>query len=474
MFKVFLFFFFVVNQIFAKDASFPEYIYFRSQKKSYNEKYNFLVANGKLWISKRLGDKVIGPWNELPFHPDLKNPKEISADSDHLIVIDQENRIFSTRKALDNDLKKIKGTTKWGPPLWLGPGMHMPPNVKSWAISFLSPREDKYWVDPGGNKQGVGQGVSTIYALDKGGQTITYLDPWLAIDHSYQLCTPVNGRFQAESISSSGSTHFIINRFGDMYVQTFDFDISGADPVFFKYTYDPTKGKGPKKDPNIFSGFISRRVIPIEGWIKQPKIQGTITDRISIYRIGFGVINRELRVEGQKDGVTGFFRRETKGNSPWVFIPTGLPLEGNILNNSSNDQTLDSLGVDRSSAFSTKLSDGTKITIPNFNSHCTPADLLVVFPKGDTIKLRLHSHHLIRFSPRPVGLTNEDLKLGGAIEIPREILSNLKNQSLNVQKFLKENFGNERFFEYSMKVNLFEMNIKGQRKFQWVLQRAKN
>lgn len=474
MFKMFLLFFLIGNQLSAKDPSFPEYIYLRSAKKSYNEKYNFLVAQGKLWISKRLGDKVVGPWKELPFHQDLKNPKEISADSDHLIVIDQEDRIFSTRKALDNDINKIQGTTKWGPPLWLGPGMHMPPNVKSWAISFLSPREDKYWVDPGGNKQGVGQGVSTIYALDKGGQTITYLDPWLALDYSYQLCTPVNGRFQAESISSSGSTHFIINRFGDMYIQTFDFDISGADPVFFKYTYDPTKGKGPKKDPNILSGFVSRRVIPIEGWIRQPKIQGTITDRISIYRKGFGVVNRVLRVEGQKDGVNGFFQRETQGNAPWIFIPTGLPLEGNILNNSSNDRTLDSLGVDQSASFKTELTDGTKIIIPNFNSNCTPSDLLIVSSKGETLKLRLHTHHFIRFSRRAAGLTNEDLPMGGAIEVPKEILINLKNQPAFIQQFIKQNFENERFSEFSLKVNLNEMNIKGKKKFDWILKRARN
>ncbi|MFI5389976.1 MAG: hypothetical protein ACHQYQ_01345 [Bacteriovoracales bacterium] len=452
--------------------NFPNAIYLRTAHKSYNEKYNFLVANGKLWISKRLGDKVVGPWNELPFHKDLKNPMEISADSDHLIVVDQEGKIFSTRKALENDIKKIQGTTKWGPPLWLGPGMHMPPNVKSWAISFLSPREDKYWVDPGGNKQGVGQGVSTIFALDKGGQTITYLDPWLARDYSYQLCTPVNGRFQAESISSSGSTHFIINRFGDMYVQTFDFDISGADPVFFKYTYDPTRGKGPRKDPNILSGFVSRRVIPIEGWIRQPKIQGTITDKISIYRKGFGVVNRVLRVEGAKDGINGFFQRETQENLPWIFVPTGLPLEGNILNNSSNDHTLDSLGIDQSSSFAGVLSDGTKIRIPNFNSNCTPSDLIISIG-GDSLKLRLHSHHLIRFLSRAAGLTNEDLNLGGAIEIPLEVLANLKNQSSFTQKFIKDNFGNERFSEFSMKVNLNEMAVKGKKKFNWELKRSR-
>ena len=142
----------LIKPLSAKDPLFPENIYLRTQKKSYNEKYNFLVANEKLWISKRLGDRVIGPWKELPFHKDLKNPKEISADSDHLIVIDQEGRIFSTRKALDNNIEKIQGTTKWGPPIWLGPGMHMPPNYKSWSITFLSPREDKYWVDPGGHK----------------------------------------------------------------------------------------------------------------------------------------------------------------------------------------------------------------------------------------------------------------------------------------------------------------------------------
>ena len=229
---MFIIFSFLIGILSGNDFQFPDAIYLRTPTKSYNEKYNFMVAQEKLWISKRIGDKVLGPWQELPFHKDLKMPKEISADSDHLIVIDQELRVFSSRHALEDNILKIKGTTKWGPPLWLGPGIHLPANYKAWTISFLSPREDKFWLDPGGNKQSVGQGVSTLYVLDRGGQTITYLDPWLPIDSSYQLCTPVNGRFQAENISSSGSTHFIINRFGDMYTQTYDFDISGADNLF--------------------------------------------------------------------------------------------------------------------------------------------------------------------------------------------------------------------------------------------------
>jgi hypothetical protein len=465
---MFIFFILFLGNIFAQEVNFPKAIYLRTPTKSYNEKYNFIILKNKVWVSRRGGDSVAGNWQELPFHEELKNPKELSADSDHLIVIDGQGRIFSTRKALEDDPLKIKGTKRWGPPLWLGPGMHMPPNYKSWSISFLSPREDKYWVDPAGNKQSVGQGVSSIYVLDQGGQSIIYLDPWLPIDYSYQMCTPVNGRFQAESISSSGSTHLIINRFGDMYTQTYDFDISGADNLFFRYTYDPSRGKAPKK-PNLLSGFVSVRVIPTEGWKKQPKIPGTITDKISIYRKGEGVINHLLRVEGQNGGVNGFWERETRGNDPWRFIPTGLPLEGRILANSSNDQTMDSLGLDMSHSFSLVQKDGTILELPNFNPHCSTSDLIAKFPSGETLKLKLHTHQKIRFLKRQAGLTTKDLPMAGAIEIPPKT----QNLSIAAQDFLKSKFKNQRFSEVSINANLWglEMKLKGNSK--WKFKRGK-
>ncbi len=459
----------LMGSLFAGEFQFPKAVYLRTRTKSYNEKYNFMVANNKLWISKRSGDSVISSWQELPFHIELKSPKEISADSDHLLVVDQEGRVFSTRKALEDDISKIKGTTKWGAPLWLGPGIHMPPNYKDWSISFLSPREDKYWVDPAGNKQGVGQGVSSIYVLDQSGQTLIYLDPWLPNDYSYQMCTPVNGRFQAESISSSGSTHFIINRFGDMYTRTYDFDISGADALFFNYTYDPQRGRGPKKDPSILSGFTSVRVIPTKDWIKQPKIPGVITDRISIYRIGAGTINHLLRVEGKNGGVNGFWQRETRSNLPWTFIPTGDPLEGKIIANSPDDKTMDSLGIDMSSYFQFQNKDGTILEIPNFNVHCSSSDLILKFPKGDFLKLKLFTHHGIRFLKKPAGLSGQDLNLKGAIELP----ANPKELSLETQKFLKEVLKNRKYSEVSIKVNLWELNLKIKGSSSWKFLRKK-
>ena len=160
--------FFTVIFIFSSSivwGKLPTHIYFRDKDSTFNSKYNFVLRNKKIWISKRDNQKnrVIGKWEILPFHKELKSPSEISSDSGHLIVIGKNGRIFSARNALNDDIKKIKGTTKWGAPLWLGDGQHLPPGTHKWSMSFLSPKEDKYWLDPGGNKQSIGQGVSTLF-----------------------------------------------------------------------------------------------------------------------------------------------------------------------------------------------------------------------------------------------------------------------------------------------------------------------
>jgi hypothetical protein len=462
---------FIVSPVLGKSGSFPKHIYFRDKDVTFNSKYNFLLKDNKIWISRRdpLKNNVIGKWEVLPFHKKLKNPTEISADSGHFIAIGKKGRIFSTRGALGDNIKKIKGTTKWGAPLWLGKGQHLPAGTHKWSISFLSPKEDKYWIDPGGNKQSIGQGVSTLFVLDKGRQTITYLDPWLPVDLSYKVCSPIHGRFQSENISVSGSTLFVINRFGDMYTQTYDFDISGADPVFFNYTYNPKKGFGTRRDPNMVMGFFTRRVIPIQGWTKQPKIKGTITDRITIVKKGVGAFNRIMRVEGVKDGKTGYFQRETAGKKEWTFFVTEEPLKGTFIKNKVGDFSMKTLGVDMSMGYIASEKKYS-ITISNFNRYCTPSTFMVNFKNGKTLNLKFHHHDVIRSSQSVAGLSEKWTKLGGAIEVPPE----LKNLSKQEKKFIKEKLKNKRFTNVSFKANLYELKMKKILRFNWSFKRMKD
>ncbi|MFH4242710.1 hypothetical protein WAI99_21525, partial [Acinetobacter baumannii] len=87
---------------------------------------------------------------------------------------------------------------------------------------------------------------------------------WLAPDESYEMCGPHRGRFRAVSMSASGSFVFVVGRYGDLFARLYDFDISGHDPVFFRYAYEDQRGKGDGAPIQL----------PAEGWREQPKVPG--------------------------------------------------------------------------------------------------------------------------------------------------------------------------------------------------------
>ena len=175
------------------------------------------------------------------------------------------------------------------------------PATKAWSWSVISPLEDGSWVDPAGNRTAIGSGkVSHIWGLRRGGQRMTFWDPWLPLDESYEMCGPHRGRFKAVNLSASGSFVFVIGRRGDMFTRLYDFDISGHDPVFFEYSYEDQRGKGDGAPIQL----------PAERWTEQPKIPGKVTRTISIHTTDVGSIHRILRVEGRRSGATGYWERD--------------------------------------------------------------------------------------------------------------------------------------------------------------------
>ena len=114
------------------------------------------------------------------------------------------------------------------------------------------------------------------------------------------MCGPHRGRFKAVNLSASGSFVFVIGRRGDMFTRFYDFDISGHDPVFFNYSYEDQRGKGDGSPIQL----------PAARWVEQPKIPGRITPAISIHKVGVDSIHRILRVEGKRDGETGYWERD--------------------------------------------------------------------------------------------------------------------------------------------------------------------
>jgi hypothetical protein len=273
----------------------------------------------------------------------------------------------------------------------------------------VSPLEDGTWTDPAGNRTQVGSGkVSHIWGLRRGGQRLTFWDPWLPHDQSYEMCGPHRGRFRAVNMSASGSHVFVIGRYGDMYTRLYDFDISGHDQAFFSYTYEDQRGKGDGAPIQL----------PAEAWARQPKIPGRITDRISIAKTGKGAIHAILRVEGRHGGASGYWQRDIAqpAAAGWRFHATGDALRGRPLANPPGDTSSRRLGPGEDMRFAMR-SGGVHAVLENFNVYCSPARLRVT-RDGVIRKLRLYTVDGLRQQARARGLDSDPRVQYGAIRYP--------------------------------------------------------
>ena len=395
-------------------ADLPEAIHLRSTTATFNRRYWFVLRDGQIYFKSNAEQTAIEqPWAPLPtpgcFAGDTR---AISVDDDELIAIDSERQIFTMDGAL-GDPALFNWTVRWGPLFWTGGGRALPPGEK-WSWSVSSPIEDVTFTDPAGNAHTVGSGkVSHIWQLSRRGQRLTYMDPWLPSDESYEMCAPHRGRLRSRAISASGSTVFVINRFGDMFTRLYDFDISGHNSFFLDYAYEDQRGLA---DPLI--------QIPAEPWKEQPKIPGRITSSISIAKRGTGSVHRTLRVEGRRGGRAGYWEKDVvrRGSRAWRFVATGDPLSGRPLANSGADTSGRGLGSSEDAVYEGEAGEIT-VRIANFNVYCTPARLRVELAGGTQVDLTLHTTDDVRQSPRARGLDNEPRLVNGSIEAPRSVLA---------------------------------------------------
>jgi hypothetical protein len=273
----------------------------------------------------------------------------------------------------------------------------------------ISQAEDGHWIDPAGNRTQVGGGkVSHIWGLRTGGQRLTFWDPWLPLDDSYEMCGPHRGRFRAVNLSASGSHVFVIGASGDMFTRLYDFDISGHNRVFFRYAYEDQRGKGDGAPIQL----------PAEPWRRQPKIPGTITDAISIHKTGRDAVHGILRVEGRSRGQTGFWERDLAADRtvPWSFRATGSPLRGKRLDNPPRDTSTSGLGPSEDGRFVMRRA-GVRAVLENFNVYCSPARLRVR-EAGREREFVLHHVDGLRQQARGRGLDGTPREQYAAIEGP--------------------------------------------------------
>jgi hypothetical protein len=390
-------------------ARLPATVKLRSAAETFNRRWTFATRRGSIYFKATSAE---GDWRVLPLPACIDGRvAAVSVDDDELLALDTARRIFTMDSALKGPML-FNWTSRWGPPLWTGPGWQLPGNVLSWSWSVISNTEDVNWHDPAGEPHRVGDGkVSHIFGLRRGGRRITYWDPWLPLDSSYEMCGPLRGRFRSVSISASGSTSFVIGPRGDMFTRLWDFDISGSDPLFFSYSYEDQRGKAP-------DGVIQ---LPAPAWVRQPKVPGRITSAISIHKVGTGAIHRVLRVEGiGRGGRSGYWEKDITERSAraWRFHPTGLPLAGRELSNPARDTSRRRLGRAADIAFSGTVSGG-RAFVPNFDLHCSPARLRVGASGEPAVALRLHNVDGLRQAARSPKLDSQPREQYGAVEVSR-------------------------------------------------------
>lgn len=436
----------------------PKRVFLRGATETFNARYAFATRGGKLYVSHVAGGA--DGWREVPL-PDCLAGRvaSISADDDELIAIDADRRVFT----MDNALKgpgAFNWTRRWGLPFWNGGGRTLPTGVLAWSWSVLSPAEDKTWSDDAGNAHGVGNDkVSHIWALRTGGRRMTFMDPWLANDDSYEMCGPVRSRFRAVNLSASGSTVFVVGRHGDLYTRLFDFDLSGSDGVFFRYSYEPQK-RGDASAPIQ---------LPSPAWVHQPKVPGAITSAISVEKAGTGAIHRTLRVEGlDARGRTGYWEKDIikTSSSAWRFHRTGRPLSGKRLDNPQRDTTRLGLGAASDVRFAGRAG-GMRIAVEGYDVHCTPSTLKLT-AGGKSVDLILHSVDTLRgtiVSPR---LDASPRGQSGDVEVPATVLAHLDRQPAAIRAFIATTLKGRRFTDVSLSVTRSALSVD---ELHWTLKR---
>lgn len=408
-------------------ATLPRDVHLRDRLQSHNATHYYAVREGRIWLkANRALTGVDEPWRAMRLPQCLDGQvTELSVDGTVVLALDGERWIYTLDTAYYGPLT-TGWTRRWGAFFWTDPGEQLPTDVAHWATSHYAGPDAKY-VDSAGREQAV-FGILTLYALRGDGLRITYMDPWLPSDESREVCGPERGTVAMAGLSGSGSTVMVIGRDGEVYTRLYEFDVSGANSMFFDYSWQDQEGVATP----LFQ-------LPAPEWIHHARIPGRVTDRISLRQLPPDTRHRVMRVEGQDaSGRSGYWEKDLPDRN-WTFHATGEVLQGTLLPLPGPYRYLP-----EDFAYAGTV-DGWPAEVPNFNPYCSPAVLRLQIGGGAPTELILHGTDGLRQERRARGLDAQPHVYRSAVEVPRALWQARERQPAEVRAFLERHFGEQRF-----------------------------
>lgn len=437
---------------------FPEAVYIKTRTQTFDFYHYYILNDGKIWYKSADPDKEPRVWTifektGIPhnvYTNDFSKPgaiTEISADADELIALSEEGGFY--RYCFDRNIarKSNRWHDRQGWPI--NEQLYLDPRAEgnvAWALGKRNSHV-QYYEDIFGNQHHNGtMEIATTYVLLNDGQEISYADPGLPSDFSRNYVGPERGAFKASALSASASTMFVINEAGEMYTRLADFDTTGCDPMWFKYTYTPYTSD--LLGTNYFSN-LNEWGLPSEDWRAQPRIplsgKAALTRHITILQNGQGNGARELRVAGlDKDGRTGYWSKMIFA-AEWEFKSVPLYFgENAFLKTAAGDssgekpedeQPRGERGPSPDKAYrgfrwnGSEKEDGMVFEIPNFN--ILEGDCELKITRGDeTCTLKLHPVEMWTYLKRDYapGRTGAPKVFLVTLEIPSGAFSSLSEK----------------------------------------------
>ncbi|MDR3283963.1 MAG: hypothetical protein LBS97_02155 [Treponema sp.] len=446
-------------------GDFPEAVYIKTRTQTFNTYQYYLIKDALIWYKSIESEKEPHDWTlfektGLPHNerkPGFAKPRaivEISADADELVALSDDGGFY--RFCFDKTIAHASNVwlDKQGWPkeeqLFLD---ERTSKNRAWALGKRN-NQVLYYEDPFGNQHHNGtMEIATAYVLLEDGQEICYADTGLPSDFSRNYIGPERGAFKAASLSASASTLFVINEAGEMYTRMADFDITGSDPMFFKYAYTPYTSDVPGTS---YLSNLTEWALPSEDWRAQPPIslvgKAALTRHITILQNGQGNGARELRVAGlDEQGVTGYWTKAIFDES-WAFRAAALHFSDAAFLQAANEERGLSLDKRYSGYWwdSGIKEEGWEYEIPNFNILEGDCDFRVTW-RGEICTLKLHPAEMWAYLTRDYvpGRTGSPKMFLVTLEIPNHAFDGLSEgftQALTAQ-YLKND---RKLFQYTV------------------------